>query len=180
MNFSKLFGALALSSFAIVAGCTAETAPTESTASEHADLKSCTGLGQAQCEETTGCMEKDTSCVVSCTVNGGCVNKCATACAPLDCSALANGDCTSYSGNQCQLEKSCVVSCHAGANGGCTTTCSDSCVPTTVNCAQLNQTACAANGNLCTSVPGACVVSCTVNGGCVEKCAPATCAPISN
>ena len=38
---------------------------------------------------------------------------------------------------------------------------------------------CAVNANLCQAVPGACVVSCTVNQGCVTKCAPSTCAPIT-
>jgi len=180
MNFAKILSALALSSFAIVTGCTAQTASTESTASEQAAVKSCTGLSQSQCEADKGCMEKDVSCVVTCTVNEGCVNKCTTACAPLDCSALSNGDCTTYSGNQCQLEKACVVTCKTGAEGGCTTTCSDSCVPAVVDCANLDQSECSANGSYCTSVPGACLVSCTVNEGCVTKCAAPTCAAISN
>ena len=183
MNFSKFVAALALSSISLVAGCTAETASSqaaaEPTASEHAELRSvCSGLGQAKCEATAGCMEEDTGCLVSCQANGTCTTKCNQTCAPLACNTLPANECASYSGNQCQVEKSCLVSCHPGT--GCTTTCTDSCVPEQVDCTKLDQTACAANGNFCQSIPGACKVTCTVNGGCVTACGPATCGPITN
>jgi hypothetical protein len=181
MNLTKLFGALSLASFAILAGCAAQTsdAATEETASTQDSLRapSCTGLDTATCEATRGCMEQTEGCVVSCSPSGGCVTKCNTACVPLDCSALANSECDTYAGTQCQLAKSCLVTCHPGT--GCTTTCHNSCQPTTVNCAALSVTQCEANASRCQVNKGACLVSCTLGSGCVTKCGPSTCGDIT-
>jgi hypothetical protein len=184
MNLSKLISALLITSFAVVAGCAAQTTDSatgeDSVASqENLRAASCTGLSTNRCEATTGCMEESQGCVVSCTVNAGCITKCNTKCAPLDCSALANSDCGTYAGSQCQLARSCVVSCRAGANAGCTTTCHNSCQPTTVACANLSETQCAANASRCQVHKGACLVSCTLGTGCVTKCAPSTCGSIT-
>ncbi len=184
-SFTKLVAPFFLTSFAalpLLAGCAAETstdsaATEQSATAEQAWSRSCRGLSTATCERTKGCMEKDESCVVSCTVNGGCVTKCTTACEPLDCSALKSDECGTFSGGQCQLAKGCLVSCRVGT--GCTTTCSNSCVPTTVDCTKLDADTCSANADRCQAVPGACVVSCRVGTGCTTTCAPSTCAPIT-